>query len=144
MSIVRTIVVSLACALSTVTALAQDLPKACPYEVGLSAERLERVGKWLQAEVDGRKIPGAVLLVARQDKVAYLESFGRHDPGAAAPMTHYPIFRIFLMTKPIASVAAMMLVEDGRLSLDDPRVRHISEFARQEGLSRRPGRSRCR
>ena len=114
------------------------------YEVGLSAERLERVGKWLQAEVDGRKIPGAVLLVARQDKVAYLESFGRHDPGAAAPMTHYPIFRIFLMTKPIASVAAMMLVEDGRLSLDDPRVRHISEFARQDGLSRRPGRSRCR
>lgn len=139
MSIVRTIVVSLACALGTLTALAQDLPRARPEELGLSAERLERVGKWLQAEVDGRKIPGAVLLVARQGKLAYLESFGRRDPGAAAPMAHDSIFRIYSMTKPITSVAAMMLVEAGRLSLDDPVARYIPEFAAVQVGVEQPG-----
>ena len=109
--------------------LAQDLPRVPPEEVGLSPERLERVGRWLQAEIDGRKIPGAVLLIARQGKVAYFESFGRRDASTDVPMTRDAIFRIYSMTKPIASVAAMMLVEDGRLALDDPVARYIPEFA---------------
>ncbi|MBP8310716.1 MAG: beta-lactamase family protein [Burkholderiaceae bacterium] len=128
MSMVRNALVVLALLLSG-AALAQDLPRARPEEVGLSPERLERVGRWLQAEIDGRKIPGAVLLIARQGKVAYFESFGRRDASTDVPMTRDAIFRIYSMSKPIASVAAMMLVEDGRLALDDPVARYIPEFA---------------
>ncbi len=108
---------------------AQELPRAEPETVGLSAERLERVGRWLQAEIDARKIPGAVLLVARRGKVAYFEAFGRRDPQADAPMARDSIFRIYSMTKPLVSVAAMILVEEGRLSLDDPVSRYVPEFA---------------
>ncbi|MBP6815387.1 MAG: beta-lactamase family protein [Burkholderiaceae bacterium] len=122
-------------------ALAQDLPRVPPEEVGLSPERLERVGRWLQAEIDGRKIPGAVLLIARQGKVAYFESFGRRDGSTDVPMARDALFRIYSMTKPIASVAAMMLVEDGRLALDDPVARYIPEFASVSVGVEKPGQS---
>jgi CubicO group peptidase (beta-lactamase class C family) len=109
--------------------LAQELPRARPEEVGLLPERLEHVGRWLQAEIDGRKIPGAVLLIARNGKVAYFESFGRRDASTEVPMAREAIFRLHSMSQPFASVAAMMLVEDGRLALDDPVARYIPEFA---------------
>lgn len=128
MSLLRPMLVALTLLLSG-AALAQDLPRVPPEAVGLLPERLEQVGRWLQAEIDGRKIPGAVLLIARQGKVAYFESFGRRDASSDVPMARDAIFRIYSMTKPIASVAAMMLVEDGRLALDDPVARYIPEFA---------------
>jgi len=109
-------------------AWSRDLPSAAPEEVGMSSERLARIGAWLKSEVEKKKIPGAVVLVARQGKVAYYESVGVQDPGTGAPMTKDSIFRIYSMTKPIATVAAMSLVEEGRLLLEAPVAAYIPAF----------------
>ena len=109
-------------------ALAQGLPTAKPEEVGLSSERLQRISDALRRDVEKGQIPGATLLIGRHGKVAYLETFGSLDPEARAPMTKDAIFRIYSMTKPITSVAAMMLVEEGKLSLSDPVSKHLPEF----------------
>ena len=109
-------------------ALAADLPKATAESVGMSSERLARIKATLKADVDAKKIPGAVLLVARHGKVVQYEAVGRIDPAGATPMTRDGIFRIYSMSKPITSVAAMMLVEDGKLKLDDPVGKYIPAF----------------
>jgi len=110
------------------TAGAQSLPTATPEQVGLSAERLARLGAVLQGEIEKGKFPGAVVLVARRGRVAYFEAWGLRDKAAGAPMTRDAIFRIYSMTKPWVSVAAMMLVEDGKLVLTDPLSRHLPAF----------------
>ena len=109
--------------------LAQPLPTAKPEEVGLSSERLGRIGDLIKADIAAGAMPGAVLLVARHGKVAYLQSFGRRDPATEAEMTPDTIFRIYSMSKPITTVAAMTLVEDGRISLVDPVSKYIPAFA---------------
>src|SRR5207302_6870157 len=101
-------------------AAVQDLPLIKPDTVELSSERLERVTKWLGSEIEQNKIPGAVLLIARHGKIAYFEALGKRDPASGAPMTRDTIFRIYSMSKPVTTVAAMMLVEEGRISLGDP------------------------
>lgn len=111
-----------------------SLPTAAPAQVGLSAERLDRLSKVLEAEVARGRVPGAVALISRNSRVAYFETFGqrRPAPGAAAPgepMTKDSIFRIYSMTKPIVSVAAMMLWEEGRFLLDDPVGKYLPELA---------------
>ena len=106
------------------SALAQGLPTVKPEEVGLSSARLARATQVLKAEVARGQYPGAVALVARKGKVAYFESVGQRDPQAGAPMPKDAIFRLYSMTKPFTSVAAMMLVEDGRLLLSDPVSKH--------------------
>ena len=121
----------LALAACMTAALADDLPRAKPEEVGLSSERLARISATLKADIDKGLMPGAVLLVARRGRIALFESLGQRDPGASAPMTADSIFRIYSMTKPITSVAAMMLVEDGRLALDEPVSKYIPAFANQ-------------
>ncbi len=108
---------------------AQGLPTARPDEVGLSPQRLARIGDWLRAEVAQQKIPGAVIMVVRGGKVAYLDVMGQRGPDNPAPMKADDIFRIYSMTKPIVSVAALMLVEEGRLVLDAPVARYIPAFA---------------
>jgi len=105
-------------------AWAEPLPSARPEQVGLSPERLDRVGQVLKADIEKGQIPGAVALVARKGRVAYFESFGFRDQARGAPMSRDAIFRIYSMTKPIASVAAMMLVEEGKVVLTDP----VSKF----------------
>jgi len=117
-----------AASLAAPLAWARDLPTASPEEVGMSAERLARIGTWLESEVERKKIPGAVLLVARQGKVVYHEAVGVQDPESGAPMAKDSIFRIYSMTKPIVTVAAMMLVEEGRLLLESPVSTHIPSF----------------
>ena len=119
-------VVAVAVALFTTTAAwaADALPRTKPEAVGLSSERLKRVGQVLQREIDDRKFPGAVALVARKGKIAYFESFGVRDPDGSSPMTNDAIFRVYSMTKPWTSVAIMMLQEEGRLVLSDP----VSKF----------------
>jgi CubicO group peptidase (beta-lactamase class C family) len=108
---------------------AQGLVQAKSAEdVGLSAERLKRISATLHAGVDQGEIPGAVLLISRKGKVAYFESFGYRDREAKAPMSRDAIFRIASMTKPIVTVAAMMLVEEGKLSLPAPVSRYLPEF----------------
>ena len=114
------------------SSLARDLPQAKPEVAGMSTVRLARVGAWLKAEVAAGKIPGAVVLVARDGKVVYQETVGKLDPQKDAPMTTDAIFRIYSMTKPITTVAAMLLVEEGRLTLDAPVSRYIPEFAKMQ------------
>jgi len=107
---------------------AQGLPTVKPEEAGLSSQRLAAIGNWLRAEVAQKKIPGAVIMVARGGKVAYLDVVGQRGPDSPAPMKADDIFRIYSMTKPIVSVAALMLVEEGRLLLDAPVARYIPAF----------------
>jgi CubicO group peptidase (beta-lactamase class C family) len=106
-------------------AAATGLPAAKPEEVGLSAARLDRIGQTLRADVERGRLPGAVVVVARRGRVAYSEAVGFRDKAANAPMTADAIFRIASMTKPMASVAAMMLSEEGRLLVSDPVGKYI-------------------
>ena len=117
--------VALLCLLTAVAAHAQSLPTAKPEDVGLSSERLGRITARLRADAEKGVIPGSVLLVARHGKVALFEASGLRDPGTRQPMTRDTIFRIYSMTKPITSVGVMMLVEEGRLTLDAPVSRYI-------------------
>jgi len=110
-------------------AAAQAPPSAKPEEVGLSPAGLARIGDWMRAEVAAKKIPGATIMIVRGGKLAYAETVGQRDPAASAPMKADDIFRIYSMTKPIVSVAAMMLVEEGKLELDAPVSRTIPAFA---------------
>jgi len=99
-----------------------------PEEAGLSSSGLKRLADRLNEGVAKGEIPGAVVLVARNGKIAMFEAFGYRDRDAAAPMQKDAIFRIASMTKPITSVSAMMLVEEGKLSLDDPVAKYIPAF----------------
>jgi CubicO group peptidase (beta-lactamase class C family) len=109
-----------------------SLPRAAPEEVGLSRERLQRLGDVLRGEVDSGRVPGAVALVARRGKLAYLDAFGVRDPANSAAMRTDDIFRIYSMTKPIVSVAAMMLWEEGQFLLGDPLPKYLPEFAERK------------
>lgn len=108
---------------------AQGLPTAAPEQVGLSGPRLANIGNWLRSEVQQKKIPGAVVMVVRGGKVAYFEAVGQRGPGASTPMQRDDIFRIYSMSKPIVSVAALMLAAEGRLLLEAPVARYIPAFA---------------
>jgi CubicO group peptidase (beta-lactamase class C family) len=111
------------------SALAQGLPKASqPEDVGFSSARLERLTSAFQADIDNGVIPGAVILIARNGKIAYLEALGFQDREKKTPMRTDAIFRIASMTKPIASVATMMLVEEGKIQLYDPVSVYLPEF----------------
>ena len=109
-------------------AFAQGLPTASPEAVGLSSARLARVSELVTGEIAKGRYPGAVALVARRGKVAYFEAFGQRDPQSGAPMTKDTIFRLYSMTKPFASVAAMMLVEDGKILLSDPVSKYLPKL----------------
>ena len=93
------------------------------------APKLERIGEYLRNEIATGKIPGAVMLIQQHGKPVYFESFGVRDTATRLPMTPDTIFRLYSMSKPITRVAAMMLVEDGRLSLHDPLSKYIPAFA---------------
>jgi CubicO group peptidase (beta-lactamase class C family) len=110
------------------TESAQDLKHVEPEDVGLSSARLTNATRLVQGYVESGKIPGAIALVARRDKVAYFESFGLMDAEAGKPMAPDTIFRIYSMTKPIASVALMTLYEEGRFQLEDPASKYIPEL----------------
>jgi CubicO group peptidase (beta-lactamase class C family) len=102
---------------------------ATPEEVGFSASRLSRIGMWMQSYIDQNKLAGLIAMVARCGKVVYLERSGMMDVKAAKPMQFDTIFRIYSMTKPITSVALMMLYEEGRFQLNDPVSKFIPKFA---------------
>jgi len=104
------------------------LPTARPEEVGLSQAALDRLSAVLNERTLSGHLPGAVALVARHGKVAYFNAFGRQDPVSGAPMASDSVFRIYSMTKPIVSVAVMMLWEEGRLLLSDPISKYIPAF----------------
>jgi CubicO group peptidase (beta-lactamase class C family) len=104
------------------------LPRATPEDIGLSTAGLARLGRVMQDEVQRGRVPGAVALVARRGQLAYYESFGQRDPVSGAPMARDSIFRIYSMTKPIVSVAAMMLWEEGRFLLSDSIAKFLPEL----------------
>ena len=93
---------------------------ATPEEVGLSSAQLARIEAVTQRHIETGLVPGAVMLVARRGKIAWTKTMGFRDRAAKDPMRPDSIFRIYSMTKPIVSVAAMMLVEEGRMQISDP------------------------
>jgi len=108
------------------------LPRVDPASVGLSPERLQRIGAALKSEIEKGRLPGAVVAIARRGKLAYFESFGALDPATKAPMPHDAIFSIASMTKPIVSVGIMMLHEEGKLALADPVGRYLPQMANMQ------------
>jgi len=107
---------------------AQSLQPAKPEEVGLSSQRLAKIAEVFNQEIKDQKIPGAVIMIARKGKVAYHEAFGAQDKSAERTMAKDSIFRIYSMTKALASVGAMILVEDGKVQLTDPVAKFLPEF----------------
>ena len=111
---------------------AAGLPSASPEDLGFSSERLARIAPVIQGEIDKGQYPGAVMLVARKGKVIYFESVGQLDPANGKPMGKDAIFRLYSMTKAYTSVAAMMLMEEGKLRLNDPVSKYLPALAKLE------------
>jgi CubicO group peptidase (beta-lactamase class C family) len=120
------IVVTATCAAAF--AWTQELPPASPEEVGLSSQRLDRIGQAFRREIDQGKLPGVVVAVARKGRLAYYESIGFRDKESRDAMPKDAIFRIYSMTKPLVSVAAMILAEEGALQLTDPVSKFVPAF----------------
>lgn len=125
------LIASLALALS-LPAVAADLPSASPQSQGLSAPRLARIRDVIQSEISADRMPGAVVLVARKGAVVHAESIGFQDKDAGKPLKRDAIFRAYSMTKPMVSVLTMMLIEEGRLQLNDPVSKFFPALAKME------------
>ncbi len=108
--------------------MSSPLSYAPSETLGFIPERLERLTAIMARQVEEKKAPGVSMLIARHGRIAYRQSVGALRPGGP-PMTDDAIFRIYSMTKPIASIAAMMLVEEGRLLITDPVSKYIPAFA---------------
>ena len=105
---------------------------AAPEEVGLSSAQLARIEAVTQRHIETGLVPGAVMLVARRGKIAWTRTMGFRDRAAKDPMRPDSIFRIYSMTKPIVSVAAMMLVEEGRMQISDPVAKYLPEIGKMK------------
>ncbi|MFO1162239.1 MAG: serine hydrolase [Reyranellaceae bacterium] len=108
---------------------AQSLVTPDPIGAGFSPGRLARIAPWYEAAIKSGAFPGAVVAIARDGKLAYLQAIGTYDRAGKVPLTPDAIFWIASMTKPVTSVAAMMLVEEGKLALTDPVSKYIPEVA---------------
>ena len=102
-----------------------DMPAGAHF----SHDKLKKIGEFFEKQIADNKIPGAVLLIQQHGKPVYKQFFGVRDPDTGQPMTDDTIFRLHSMTKPITSFAAMMLVDEGKLKLDDPVSKYIPSFA---------------
>jgi len=102
-----------------------DIPAGAHF----NRQKLDRVGDYLRDQIAQGKIPGAIVLIRQHGKTVYHEHFGVRDVATKLPMTDDTIFRLFSMTKPITSVVAMMVVEEGKLGLNDPIAKYIPAFA---------------
>jgi len=116
-------------AISAVPCLAEDLPSASAAEAGFSEERLGRLDAFIEAAIEQRRIPGAVVLIARRGRAVHHKAYGLADRDARRrPMRTDDVFRIYSMTKPVVSVALLTLYEEGWFQLDDPLDRYIPAF----------------
>ena len=111
---------------------AQPLPVAKPEAVGISSERLNRIGEILRADIAQGRMPGAVVAIARKGKLVYYESFGYLDKAAGIPMPKDAIFSLASMTKPMAGVGAMILVEQAKLFINDPVAVYLPAFGKMQ------------
>jgi CubicO group peptidase (beta-lactamase class C family) len=109
-----------------------DPPVVSPEKVGLSSQRLSHIRSIMNRHVAENQIPGAVCLIARRGKIAYQEAFGMADSEAGKPMQLDTIHRIYSMTKPVTSVAVMMLYEEGKFQLNDPVAKYLPEFGKMQ------------
>lgn len=109
--------------------------------LGFAPDRLRRIETALDAEISAGTLPGAVLAIAREGQLAYFESFGHLDPAARTPMPKDAIFSIASMTKPLASVGALMLSEEGRLMVNEPVAKYLPQLARMQVAARCDGAS---
>jgi CubicO group peptidase (beta-lactamase class C family) len=124
----RTLLAMCVLACWTASLFGQSLPKSKQREdVGFSSERLARLTTFFQGEIDRGAIPGAILLVSRESKLAYFKALGYQDREKRIPMKPEAIFRIASMTKPITSVAVMMLAEEGKIDLLAPVSQYLPE-----------------
>jgi CubicO group peptidase (beta-lactamase class C family) len=123
--------VAAALALALITGSAHELraESRAPVVGTLSPEALKRLGDTIRNEIATGKIPGGILLIQQHGKMVHFECFGVRDPDTGQPMTPDTIFQIYSMSKAVTSVAAMMLVDDGKLSLDDSVSNYIHSFA---------------
>lgn len=127
--LIRTIAAIVALGIA-LPAAAQGIPKAqSPEEVGFVSTRLKRLSDRIEEGIKNNELPGAVVLIARNGRIVMFDAFGFRDKEAKAPMKTDTIFRIASMTKPITTAAAMILAEEGRLSLADPVSKYIPAFA---------------
>jgi CubicO group peptidase (beta-lactamase class C family) len=118
------------CLLATGAAFAEDpLPRARPEEVGLSSERLARIGETLKADIETGRIPGAVIAIARHGRLVVFDAYGWRDKAAGIPMTTDTIFNIASMTKPMTTVGALMLYERGKMLIDEPLAKYFPKFS---------------
>ena len=125
------------CLLVSRAALAEDpLPRAKPEDVGLSSERLARIGATLKADIDAGRIPGAVIAIARRGKLVAFDAYGFRDKAANVAMTTDTIFNIASMTKPMTAVGALMLYEQGKILIDDPLSKYFPKFANMRVAAR--------
>jgi len=108
--------------------LARDIPAVSPASARLSDAGLARLDAAMERHVRDKRIPGAVVLIARNGGIVHLRSYGVSDRPSARPMRNDDLFRIYSMTKPVVSVALLMLYEEGRFQLTDPLERYIPEF----------------
>lgn len=112
---------------------------ATPEEVGLSSAQFKRLEAVTRQHIDSGLVPGAVMLVARRGKVAWLSVQGKRDPATPDPMKADSIFRIYSMTKPIVSVVLMQMVEEGRLQVSDPVAKFLPEIGRMKVATEKVG-----
>src|SRR5580700_4592457 len=117
------------CFLASSIVFAADLPRAKPEEVGMSSERLERIAEVLKADIAAGRIPGAVIAIARHGRLVALDAYGWRDKAAGVAMTTDTIFNIASMTKPMTTVGALMLYEQGKILIDDPLSKYFPKFA---------------
>ena len=111
---------------------AEPLPSTQPDKVGLSQQRLDRIHTLVQQHIDANEISGAVMLVARKGQIAYVDVQGSMDVDTKQPMTRDSVFRMASMTKPVIGTAIMMLLEEGKVHLNDPISLFIPEFKNQQ------------
>lgn len=117
--------------LSSVASIAQEFSKVSPEAAGLSSAALAQVTQNLQAHVDAGHIAGVVAAVLKDGKLVYLEALGQRDIASSSPMLDDALFRTYSMTRPVTSLAAMILWEEGLFQLDDPISKYLPEFADQ-------------
>jgi CubicO group peptidase (beta-lactamase class C family) len=132
----KRVLIAFSCLLLIVSQAQNFTTATKPEEVGMSATRLERMDKIIQDYIDRQKVPGAVAFIARKGKIVYYKAFGQSNTETKTPLKKDNIFRIASQSKAIASLAVMMLFEEGKFSLDDPISRYIPEFKNQRVLDR--------
>ena len=133
--LIRHVLISVGLLVLSVNVSAAELAVGLPQSQGMSPIRLSRIHDLMQTEVTENRVPGAVVLVARKGKIVYADAVGFQDKPSAKPMTRDAIFRAYSMTKPMVSVLTMMLVEEGRLQLNDPVSKFFPSMAKMSVLS---------